>query len=126
MSKQVTLADCPPGLFLFQGYLGFKSEYSICHAETKLPLGPEAYVVASGEIFWGGASSHEARKALLVIPIDVSTLIACREHDPYAKGGDAFIAGTPETANPYAPGSDDHLSWNDGWHSFAALSDDED
>ena len=35
--------------------------------------------------------------------------------DPYADGCDAYLAGFPETDNPFAPTTDDHLSWNDGW-----------
>lgn len=35
--------------------------------------------------------------------------------DPYAEGADAWLAGEPETANPYDPESDEYLSWSDGW-----------
>ncbi len=61
---ECTLAECPPGLFLFNGYLGFKSEY-----HTKAGQ-PDAYCVESGEYFWGGAKGIEARAALLVTPVD--------------------------------------------------------
>lgn len=49
------------------------------------------------------------------------------ENDPYAEGADAFIGGASITENPYPDGSDDHLSWNDGWQSQcdAELEEDE-
>ena len=50
------LAECPSGLFLFEDYLGFKSEYK------------DPYVVGSGEAFWGGTSKEEERDALTVQP----------------------------------------------------------
>ena len=56
-----TLAACPPGLFVFDGHYGFKTEYSDQN-------GPEAYCVASGEYFWGGAKSKEERANLVVMP----------------------------------------------------------
>jgi hypothetical protein len=31
------------------------------------------------------------------------------------EGEQAFHAGESETANPYPPATDEHLSWNDGW-----------
>lgn len=59
-----TLADCPPGLFRWEGTLCFKSEY---HSK---PGQPDAYVVVSGEYFWGGTSGNlDARNALIVTPI---------------------------------------------------------
>lgn len=38
--------------------------------------------------------------------------------DAYTEGAEARLAGQPETANPYPPESDEHLSWNDGWASI--------
>ncbi|MDG3444628.1 hypothetical protein [Nitrospirillum amazonense] len=46
-------------------------------------------------------------------------------HDPFAEGADACIAGQPETANPYDLGTDDYLTWNDGWQSQADQDDDD-
>ena len=43
------------------------------------------------------------------------------DRDPYAEGADAYLAGASDTSNPYAPDSDEHLSWNDGWNSQAEL-----
>jgi hypothetical protein len=60
---RVSLAECPPGLFMLDGCLGFKSEY---YTDAGWP---EAFVVASGEFFWGGAETHEARCGLMVTPI---------------------------------------------------------
>jgi len=57
----IRLENCPPGLFVFVGAggpcLAFKSEY---RTEKKDAAGQiigaqtDAYVVASGEYFWGG------------------------------------------------------------------------
>ena len=44
------------------------------------------------------------------------------EHDPYAEGADAFLAGKGEDANPYDTGgplNEAALAWNDGWNSMA-------
>lgn len=72
MSKLTTLGDCPPGLFLFEGRcLGFKSEYK---TESKSRPGfwqSDAYVVESGEYFWGGTSQPEWREQLMVLPLGV-------------------------------------------------------
>ena len=62
-----TLEECPPGLFLFDGILGFKTEYSM--ELGRLECYPQAFVVASGEVFWGGARSHEERSKLMVQPL---------------------------------------------------------
>lgn len=57
-----TLVDCPPGLFWGEGdwgaAFGFKSEY-----------GDDAYVVESGEFWWGGAKTHPERREQLVRPV---------------------------------------------------------
>lgn len=59
---QTTLESAPPGLFLFAGAWGFKTEYGDEN-------GPEAYCVDSGEYFWGGTSDKEVRRKLLVQPV---------------------------------------------------------
>jgi len=57
-------ADCPPGLFCWQGLLCFKSEYS------SKPGQQDAYCVDTGEYFWGGTSGDlEKRRALIVTPV---------------------------------------------------------
>lgn len=58
-----SLLECPPGLFLCDGTLGFKSEYS------SMPGHPEAFCVDSGEFFWGGANAALERAGLIVQPI---------------------------------------------------------
>lgn len=69
----VTLADCPPGMFqTVEGRLGFKTEY-MHESERDGRYYPEAYVVESGEFFWGGAEDHPARAALMVRPIAVTS-----------------------------------------------------
>lgn len=68
--RVTTLAECPPGLFWSNGSggwaLGFRSEYS------STEKGPEAYVLLSGEYFWGGAKTHAERRELTVHPISLS------------------------------------------------------
>jgi hypothetical protein len=66
----VTLNSCPPGLFLFEGMVGFKSEYSTVTAAGYIQC--DAYVVESGEYFAGGAKSTEERGALMVAPIHLA------------------------------------------------------
>ena len=61
-----TLECCPPGLFMFDGSFGFKTEYQDEN-------GPEAYCVGSGEYFWGGTSGDaHARRMLLVTPVIIT------------------------------------------------------
>lgn len=66
------LDQCPPGLFLADGCLGLKTEYRTGAGWT------EAFVVASGESFSGGASSPEDREALIVTPVEVTVASALR------------------------------------------------
>lgn len=67
--KECTLVDCPPGLFLFDGALGFKTQYAIDLGQTDYY--PQAFVVATGEVFWGGVHTHEERKRLMVQPVSL-------------------------------------------------------
>lgn len=71
--KPVTLKDCEPGLFRSKdGWLGLKTEY-----KTPISKGlfthyyPEAFVVESGEYWWGGTNNHEDREKQIVIPVSV-------------------------------------------------------
>ena len=50
------LEECPPGFFMFQDSLCFKSEY-----------GDEQFC-ESGEMFWGGTKTKEERAKLIVQP----------------------------------------------------------
>lgn len=70
-SNLVSLAACPPGLFRFNGELCFKSEYRTTRENGSSVC--DAYVVASGEYFWGGTSVDVQREALKVQPVTVET-----------------------------------------------------
>lgn len=77
--EAVTLAECPPGLFLWNGTLGFKSEYG---AMEPADLGKtwtvgnrvDAYCADSGEYFWGGTSNHDDRAKVMVTPIEAYSI----------------------------------------------------
>ena len=66
IGDEVTLSSCSPGLFLFNGTLGFKTEYDTIGLNGHPLNSPEAYVVASGEYFWGDTSDRGKRDELLV------------------------------------------------------------
>lgn len=84
MTKYVTLAECPPGLFRFGETLGFKTKYddkwfTLHDARGDQPhiteiRWPNAYCVDTGEYFWGGAKMHEDRSLLMVEPIERNAL----------------------------------------------------
>lgn len=50
------------------------------------------------------------------------------EHDPYAEGADAYLAGKPESANPYDPNreTDAAMAWNDGFIAQAEAASEDD
>jgi hypothetical protein len=73
--KLITLNECPPGLFWFDGTLGFKSEYYTT-LENPRRYQCDAYVVESGEYFHGGAKNTMERGKLLVLPVPAETLLA--------------------------------------------------
>ena len=62
-SKPVQLRDCPVGLFLFDGSLGYKSEYGDNRGFV------HAYCFGSGEYFWGGAKNAHDQGSLMVTPM---------------------------------------------------------
>lgn len=62
LAAKVTFGVAPVGLFDFEGTLCVKTEYS--HQGR-----PEAYIVDSGEYFWGGAKTAAEANALLVTPL---------------------------------------------------------
>lgn len=75
-----TLGECPPGLFLFGGlHLGFKSEYKTESQSRPGVWQSDAYVVESGEYFWGGTSNPVIREQLEVEPLDPHRCAACHE-----------------------------------------------
>ena len=87
----VTLAECPPGLFLYNGTLGFKSEYGAMEPDDamngkhwKVGNRADAYCADSGEYFWGGTSNHDDRAKLLVYPIAAETVAMVASHGPSA------------------------------------------
>lgn len=65
--EPVTLDDCPEGLFLFNGNLGFMTEYTTEKNDGFQQR--DAYCGDSGEYFWGGASSARERAKLIVQPM---------------------------------------------------------
>lgn len=75
MSALVKLRNCPPGLFVYDGYIGFKTEYGVSIG-GQVTHWPDAYCIDSGEFFWGGATTHEDRAELLVLPIDADLTFA--------------------------------------------------
>jgi len=85
IEEYVTLAECPPGLFIFNGHfgephLGFKSEYG----------NEDVFCAESGERFWGGATTKKQRAGLLVRPIEAEKLLAAH---PLAKTETPIIGG---------------------------------
>ena len=94
-----TLNECPPGLFMFNGHLGFKSEYTTT-LENPRRYQVDAYVVESGEYFWGGAKSTTERGQLMVEPVTLRDLMADRRETLVgvaAKFGPILKAGFPES-----------------------------
>lgn len=57
-NKLIPLRDYPKGLFVCDDTLCVKTEY-----------GNEAYIVWSGEYFWGGAKTKEEIGDVLILPI---------------------------------------------------------
>lgn len=62
------LIDAPVGLFMYKEALCLKTEY------MNRQGGVEAYVVESGDVFWGGAKSQEERNNLDVTPVSLDDL----------------------------------------------------
>lgn len=76
MTEAVTLANCPIGLFMpvDSDELCLKTEYG--NNEGRI----DAYIVSSGEFFWGSApQTIPNQRAQLVRPVDVDVvpMIAC-------------------------------------------------
>ena len=86
--QMVSLADCPIGLFMYRGGLCLKTEYG--NNEGRI----DAYIVSSGEFFWGDAPQTIAsQRAQLVTPIQIDLPVL------------AWIASHPEEAKGLASGS---------------------
>ena len=70
LAEPVSLDECPVGLFLFNGTLAVKTEY--CTTSRYIAIRQvDAYIVESGEYFWGGVSTPTERAALMVTPCEV-------------------------------------------------------
>lgn len=69
-NKKVRLDDLEPGkLFKFGNTIGFKSEYRTSGGAV------EAYIVGSGEMFWGRTSKAAEQRELMVEPVELKELI---------------------------------------------------
>lgn len=77
---EVTLAKCPVGLFIHKsGGLCLKTEYG--NNEGRI----DAYIVSSGEFFWGDAPQTIAsQRAQLVTPVDGDALLSAIQTSPEA------------------------------------------
>lgn len=58
-NKLIPLRDYPKGLFVTE-------DNTLC---VKTEYGNEAYIVWSGEYFWGGAKTKEAKRGIQILPI---------------------------------------------------------
>jgi hypothetical protein len=74
LQPRVTLADCPPGLFEFDGTINLKTEYATESPRGSRKYWPEAYCGGSGGYFWGGTSTHQDRAKLMVRPLDAGLI----------------------------------------------------
>lgn len=72
--ETVRFDDCPIGLFWFRGELCVMTEYATA-AEGQHPQ-RDAYIVSSGEYFWGGTRTAIERGQLVVEPLDTDEAIA--------------------------------------------------
>ena len=68
--EKVTLAECPIGLFMAEsGELCLKTEYA--NNDGRI----DAYIVSSGEMFWGAApQTIDSQRAQIVTPVEHVTL----------------------------------------------------
>ena len=68
------LIDAPTGLFLYDGQLVLKTEYSTVHNDAELAT-PDCYIVDGGEYFWGGTKTAKDRNALEVTPVKSASVV---------------------------------------------------
>jgi hypothetical protein len=77
--RLVKLKDCPIGLFIKNDTLCVKTEYG----------NNDAYIVWSGERFWGGAKTIEEIGEVLVLPISDKVVQRLeRKYGRKMKGGE--------------------------------------
>jgi len=65
----VTLDDCPEGLFMFGDTIAMMTEYATMSRTVPPMRQRDAYIVESGEYFWGGTSRTMDRAKLMVQPL---------------------------------------------------------
>ncbi len=66
LKRRVRLKNLPNGkLFHYNGTLALKSEYRTTSGTI------EAYIIDSGEAFWGGTDNGKKQGELLVNPIEI-------------------------------------------------------
>lgn len=70
IGEPVTLAECPVGLFLYDQTLALKTEYG--DNEGRI----DAYIVETGEFFWGGTMSKADQRQLVVRPVAIRAALA--------------------------------------------------
>ena len=100
---EVTLAQCPIGLFMCSGELCLKTEHG--NNEGRV----DAYIVSSGEFFWGHAPQSIAnQRQTLVRPIDAATL-AASSTSGLTDGGD--IARRKAELEVWAKQLSDQVDW---------------
>jgi hypothetical protein len=69
LKKKTTLEDLPAGsLFLYGDTLGLKSEY---YSDSNAI---EAYIIGSGEMFWGGTKNVRDQKEIVVMEVQIEGL----------------------------------------------------
>lgn len=88
LPSTVPLYMAPVGLFDFEGTLCIRTEYSTNGR-------PDAYIIKSGEYFWGGARDPQEACLLQVMPLEVSLA--------NVKGVPAAAGGTESTKKPCPP-----------------------
>ena len=78
-NDMIPFEECPVGMFTYDGELCLKTEYGL-----------EAYIVSSGERFWGGVNNKEQLRHVMVCPVEVEPVrrgewlaISCDPDDPY-------------------------------------------
>lgn len=87
MHHTVTLAACPVGLFFSGKTLCVKTEYA--NNDGRI----DAYIVESGEFFWGGTARGEDQRQLPVRPVGADALMALGEASQFIETGDVSGIG---------------------------------
>jgi hypothetical protein len=89
LQKQVTLEELESGsVFYYDGCYAVKSDYR----NSKGAI--EAYIIGSGDAFWGGANNSKDQKDLLVYPVELKYVQQERIY---------YIKVLPELGYSYTP-----------------------